>query len=203
MAGRKLADAFPESPLRMIAQAVSQITRPRNFIGLGGDSRRMQRLDLARQPDAAANADVVIERLDAEPVARRKQSLFALVPDQKGEHPDQPVQTNRAPPLVSRQNYLSVSSTAVLIIAQLGSQFEVVINLAVEDDQRRAATTGHRLAARRRKVNDAQTIVPQPRDPGRIPVKAFIVRAAMALSADHRFELFVVPVASETAANAA
>src|SRR5262245_20208679 len=160
MAGRKLADAFPESLLRMIAQTASQITRPRNLIRLGGDSRRMQRLDLARQPEVAVNADAVIERLDAEPVARRKQSLFALVPDQKGEHPDQPVQTIRAPPLVSGQNYLGVGSTAVLIIAQLGSQFEKIINFAVEDDHQRAVATGHRLAARGREVDDAQTIVP-------------------------------------------
>src|SRR5262249_6467820 len=105
----------------MIVQTVSQIARPRDFIRLGGDPCGVQRLDLTRYQQRAVRTDMVIKRFNAESVTRRKQFLFALVPDQEGEHPDESVQTSRAPSLVSGQYDFGVASALVFVIAQLGS----------------------------------------------------------------------------------
>src|SRR5581483_6198136 len=86
----------------------------------------------------------------AEPVAGEKQPAPRGIIDRKGEHAVEAERQFRAPFLITMHQNLGVGVIALEPMAarhQLGTQFSVVIDLAVEDDRNLAVLVEERLAA--------------------------------------------------------
>src|SRR5262249_25432004 len=108
-----------------------------------------ERLDLRSEVERAVFLHYVIQRLDAEPVARDHEPPATAVPDRVGEHPAQLLNAAPAELLVEMDDRLGVGRTAVTVAAPLKrrAQFAVVVNLAVESDPDRVVFVRHRLTA--------------------------------------------------------
>ena len=116
-------------------------------------SPRPSRLSEGRSPGTARSALIsdaklkvrpshaVEQRLDAEPVPRDEQALSWRVPDRKGEHALQPLDASDPVALVHVEDDLGVGLRleADALPGQLVAEGAVVVDLAVEDDPRRAA----------------------------------------------------------------
>lgn len=94
---------------------------------------------MALVSDAKKNAPPglnVVEGLLPEAVSGGKQTGPAGIPDRKGKHAVQALETVLAPFLVSGQEDLRVAATHDLTtrLCQVDGEFLVVIDLAVEDD---------------------------------------------------------------------
>jgi hypothetical protein len=103
----------------------------------------------------------VVQRFDAERVARQQQGLFAGIPQGKGIHAAQVLQHGRAFGLVQVQQYLRVGFAAedVALRFELAAQFAVVVDFAVEGDDELAVCALHRLCAALGEVDDGQAAV--------------------------------------------
>ncbi len=111
----------------------------------------------------AVGGRVVVERLDAHPVADQEQFPVARVPQGEGVHPVQPLGEAGAPLQVGAQHDLGVAfgTEGVAARAQLGAQLAVVVGLAaVREDQagRAGRGDGHGLGAAGR-VDDGEPAV--------------------------------------------
>ena len=91
----------------------------------------------------------IIERLDAETVARNKQLAPALIPDGKGEHSAQIFYTSRAMLFVQMQDSFRVAMRVIAMPLRLKSRaiIRVVINLSVVSDIKLTVFNRHRLLA--------------------------------------------------------
>src|SRR4051812_27641716 len=91
----------------------------------------------------------VVQRLDAHPIARKKQLAFGVDPYADAEHTAKPGERILAPAKESFQYDFCVAMT--LKYESFGLQFRakllVVVDLAVEDDDHVAVGTEHRLIA--------------------------------------------------------
>ena len=105
----------------------------------------------------------VVQRLDAERVARQQQGLFGCIPQGKGVHAAQVLQHGRAFGLVQVQQDFGVGFGAedVALRFELAAQFAVVVDLAVEGDDELAVGAVHRLRAALGEVDDGQAAVAQ------------------------------------------
>src|SRR5260221_11645590 len=74
-----------------------------------------QRLKFRREQHSAVLQKTIVERLLAEPVARQEQRLARGVPQRKGEHPVEPLETRLAPLLPGMDNYLGVATGAEVV----------------------------------------------------------------------------------------
>src|SRR5262245_30931129 len=85
----------------LIAQAEleREVIVERGDIRFYGRQKWQERLDLGGEIEGAAR-DGVVERLDAEAVARDEQALSRRVPDRERKHSAQPLDAILAPPLV-------------------------------------------------------------------------------------------------------
>ena len=81
---------------------------------------------------------MIVQWLYAEPVSRGKQPLPSSVPNEKCEHSYKVVQTFFIPTFVSLENDFRVRPAAVWAIPELGSQLEVIVDFAIENDPLRA-----------------------------------------------------------------
>src|SRR5207247_10401718 len=99
--------------------------------------------------------DRVVERLDAEAVARAEKTALRLIPDREGEHAAELVDTRRSPLAVRAEDDLRVRRRPKLTLADLSAELEVVVDLAVVGDPV-AAFVPHRLVARRQ-VDDLES----------------------------------------------
>ena len=108
---------------------------------------REERLDLAAVDEARAVV-LVVERLDAEEVARAHEALLRRVPDGDGEHAAQLLEHVRAPRLVAVDDGLRVAvrDERVAHRLELGAQLLEVVDLAVERDGHGAVGVLHGLA---------------------------------------------------------
>ena len=84
-----------------------QVFGERRRVGFDLRQKRHQRLRLRGKHKQIADRRIV-ERLDAEPVARAEQRLAAVVPDCEGEHPAQAIEAVGAVTLVSGENAFGV-----------------------------------------------------------------------------------------------
>ena len=140
-----------------------------------------------RVPAAAARAErrqrarveAVVERLDAELVPGAEQLARPAVPDGEGEHAAEPVHHVLADQGVGLQQHLGVAARPQhhALLPQLGSQLQVVVNLAVEDHPVALVGRPHRLMAALRQVDDGQP--PEAQRDIVIGVEALIIRPAV------------------------
>ena len=79
-----------------------------------------------------------VERLDAHAVAGQNQALARFGPQRQSEHAAQPRKTIRVPFEKRGQNRLGIGAGAKPMAAafQFAAQFRMVVNFAVEDDDR-------------------------------------------------------------------
>ena len=205
-AGRQLLDAGEHRQRRgHVAGAEVQIERLVVQLARDGGVAE-QRLDLGSEEEPIA-AEVVVDRLLAEPVAREEQALPARVPDGEGEHPAQALGERVAPLLVTVDQDFGVAAGAEDVAPgdQLLAQPEVVVDLAVEGDGDGAVLVLHRLRAGLREVDDRQPPVPQRRrtfDEVAGPVRT-PVRNGVGHLTQQRLVSWTFPVAIHEAADAA
>ena len=146
--------------------------------------RLMQAVHGAQAGDLAAEAELAValqvdERLDAEAVARREEALAPRVPQGEGPHAVEALHAVFAPLFVGVQHDLGVAARGedVAARAQLGGEFEVVVDLAVEDQPQRAVLIAHGLMPGGTEVVDGEAAKAQGH--ASVVVLAFIVGAAM------------------------
>ena len=123
----------------------------------------------------------VIQRLDAEGIAREEQFLFALVPDAEREHAAQRVHHRRAALCVQVQQDFGVRLRAegVALGLQFAPQLAIVVDFPVVGDRQASVGGGHGLRAGLGQVDDREAAVreadlpvgrhPQPRAVGAAP----------------------------------
>ena len=104
----------------------------------------------------AASRDV--KRLDAHAVARQHQPPVRFGPQRDGKHAAQARKAARVPFQKGVQNGLGIGGGSKVVsgLLQFGAQFGVVVNLAVEGDDRIAAGVRHGLIAAHQ-VSNLQT----------------------------------------------
>ena len=106
----------------------------------------------------------VIERLLADPVARKDQLTFPPIPQREREHPDGVLQRPSQPPGFDRREQgLRVGMAGPIrrlpFVLQLLAKLLMIIDFAVVDDDVAAAVRVHRLIAGRRNVDDREAVV--------------------------------------------
>ena len=150
------------------------------------ESVREKRFDLGAEEEfAGGGIEVVVERLDPEPVPRREEPSSIRVPEGEREHALEPVDA-RVPPFgVRAQDHLGVAggAEAMALRLQRPAQFPVVVDLAVVDDREVRALHLHRLAAGGREIDDAEAGVGEAQP--RLHAERFVVGASMAKRIDH------------------
>ncbi len=77
-----------------------------------------------------------VQRFDPHAIASQHQAAVGLTPQRHREHPAQPRETLRVPLQERIQNRFGVAAGAEAISAlfQFPAQFQVIVDLAVEDD---------------------------------------------------------------------
>ncbi len=118
------------------------------------------------------------EGLDPQPVTREHQTPARLVPEREREHPAQALHAIDAQVLVQVDDRLDVrpGAEAVPRASQLVAQLDVVVDLAIADDDHRSVLARDRLIACL-EVDDRQAADAEP-DSGR-DVRALSVRSAV------------------------
>src|SRR5512136_1441938 len=104
------------------------------------------RLDF-RSEQQTLRRQLVVQRLDAQAVARDEERSCVAIPDGKGEHAAQMLHTVRAVLLEKVNDGLGIAMRAVAVAArdELLAQGKMVINFAVEYDPERAVFVRNRL----------------------------------------------------------
>ena len=120
----------------------------------------------------------VVQRLDAEAIAREQQAAVGAIPDREREHALQPLDASLAFLFVEVQDRFGVAARAVAVPAplEIRPQLRVVVDLAVEDDPHRLVFVGHRLVAAGH-IDDRQAPVAEAG--GTVDVEAGGVRTAV------------------------
>jgi len=98
----------------------------------------------------------VIQRLDAETVARQEQRALAQVPDGEGEHAVEVRHAVFAPSMIGLEDHLAVAVGEEVIphLLQFFAQLAVVVEGAVEYQRQMQRLVQHRLARAFREVDD-------------------------------------------------
>jgi hypothetical protein len=179
VAGRHLVDAVEQRTVAVHDRV--QVLVDALVIPARGNSGGEQRLRLRGEVELVAVARVV-ERLDAEAVARREQQFVALVPEHEGELAAQMAQAVRAFFFVQVKDDLAVRARAQAMTAhdELALIALVVVKLAVDDDVERLVLVRDRLVAGRQ-VDDAEARVSEAdalvrRDPLLLAIRPAMVQ---------------------------
>src|SRR6185437_2083794 len=176
--GRDLPDILEERSRACRVLEGQELIDPERIDDAGRAAGREDALDLGGEPEAAA-MEAVVERLDAEAIARQQQTLQRTVPERDGEHAVQAREERQAVLFVEPRDHLAVAraAEAVPLGCQLVAQLAVVVDLPVENDLHRAGLVADGLIARdqiqHREPPHSQA------DPG-LGVYALPVRPAMA-----------------------
>ena len=176
-AGREFADVFVDRQRRWrIAEPQKKVHRHR--IHLRPRVVRRQDGPDFRAEIQLAISDPVIDQLDAHRVARDDQPPLFHVPDCHAEHAVQVIENVEAPFLVAVDDDLRVRLGAEPVAGtfEFGTQFPVVINLAVKNDPHGLFRIGHRLVAAGQ-VNDRKP--PETKAERAVKKITLVVRAAM------------------------
>ena len=178
MAGGELADAG-EHALRRDARPQREGLVEAAGIEGARDRRigREDRLHLACEQQATAVL-AQVERADAGPVAAEDQAPFGRHPQRQRPLALQALESGLAPGTPGLHDHFGVAARAEAMAErrQLGPQFDIVEDLAVEDDPRRAVDIGQRLPAAI-PVDDRQAGMGKACP--RIAIEPLLVRAAM------------------------
>src|SRR5215469_1949953 len=120
----------------------------------------------------------VVQRLNAQPIARDEQGLTPAIPNGKGEHATQALDALFSILLIKVKDGFGVAFGAVGVAGgdELLAQRGMVVDFAIEHDPERVVFITERLMASR-EIDDAQAPHANPGTAFR--VDAFIVRAAM------------------------
>ena len=91
-----------------------------------------------------------VERLDAHAVSSQNEPLGRLAPQSDGEHAAHAGKTSGVPGEEGVKNGLGIAMSMKLVAKclELGPQLQVIVNFAVEYDDRVAIARGHWLIAR-------------------------------------------------------
>ena len=118
------------------------------------------RLDLRREDQAVALAQVV-ERLDAEAVAREQEAAGRAVPEAEGKHAVEAVPTLGAVARIDAQEHLGVALRPETLAGgfELRAQRAEVVDLAVVRHPRPARGILHRLSPRGGEIDDREAPV--------------------------------------------
>jgi hypothetical protein len=124
--------------------------------------RRKQRLR-GRCEQQAIIVGRVVQRLDADAVARQHQSLPAGIPKAEREHTVQPLHAIRTPLCIGFQDNFGIAARfeAVSFLLELLPELRVVVDGAVEHERVAVGVIDHRLAGFFRQVDDRQPTVTQ------------------------------------------
>ena len=203
---RKLEDLRKSGQARRhVAQREVEIERL--FIELirhAGIAEERLHLRTKRKP---ISAEMIIERLLAQAVAREQEPPARRIPDDKGEHAAQPLGQRIAPLFVAVDQHLGVALAAeeMALGDQLGAEIEVIVDFAIEGDVNGAVLVAHRLRAEGREVDDREP--PMPERDRAVGEEAAAVGAAMSDHGGHPAQQLAVggarEVAIEEAGNAA
>ncbi len=103
----------------------------------------------------------IVERFDAEGVAREEAALLALVPECEREHAAQWLHAIRAVLFVEPEDHLRVAARVEdhALALEIGSQFGEVVDLPVENNGEPPVGGGHRLVASGAEVEHRETCV--------------------------------------------
>ena len=180
--------AHPEERRRRRREvAEGQVGVDRLEVELGRDeAAREHRLQLGGEDDDVVD-DRVVERLDAEAVARDQGSPARRVPDAERELAAQPARQLLAGLLEEVREDLGVAAGAegMALALQLGADRLVVVELAVLDAPERLVLVGEGLVARD-DIDDAEPARSE-RDPG-CGVEPAVVRAPVRHDVRHPLE---------------
>ena len=152
------------------------------------DFRQLEnRLQLRRKHEIAVDLRVV-ERLDAQTIAREKQLPPPFVPDREGKHAAQIPDGLRAEVLVQMDDRFRIAFGAEHVAAprQQPPKLPVVVDLAVEHDPDRAVLVRHGLLAVL-EIDDAQA--PHAEADALAEIDALVVRSAMRHRTAHGADL--------------
>ena len=131
--------------------------------GLGIDrgvdiTARKQRLGVGCKSQTSI-VERIVERLDAKTIPCHEAALRFTVPDHKGKHAVQVLGTALAPFTIGFQDDFTVSlrEKTVALLAQLGTQFTIVVDGAVENQDEVEFLVDHRLVRLVGEVDNGET----------------------------------------------
>jgi hypothetical protein len=133
----------------------------RNQVGLGRSR------ELRGEPGVAPRG-AKVQRLDPKRISHENDLSPAHIGDGKGEDSVQTAKEPNSPllPAVHERFRVAMGSVNVTAGLELASQFDVVVDLSIEDDPDSSVLVGHRLGAAF-EIDDAEPTVPQ-HDVGRL-----------------------------------
>jgi len=123
-----------------------------------------QRLEFGSKRKRLPNASVV-ERLLSGPIAHEVQRARLAIPEREREHPVEAIERALETPCVDRGEHdlrIRAPTETVAQPAEILTQLEEVVDLAVVVDDVTPARRGHRLAPVSRKIDDRETAVAEP-----------------------------------------
>jgi hypothetical protein len=100
----------------------------------------------------------IVQRLDAEPVARQDDAPAIAFPDRECEHPIKSLDAARSPFLVGFEDDFGVAlgEESIAFAREFAAQFAEIIDAAVEDDGKAEFRIDHRLGGCGGKIDDAE-----------------------------------------------
>src|SRR5688572_6019285 len=149
MTGRQLP-GVPVDRARLRDVAEGEIVLDRERVHLAAKTRvRHERLELRAEDELAISQERVMERLDAEPVAREEQRLAVLVPQRESEHAAEALDARGTPrfPGVHDRLGVALGMEHVPEARKLRNDGLKVVNLAVEHHNDGAILVVERLLA--------------------------------------------------------
>src|SRR5712692_4943214 len=151
MSGRQLVHVLKDRQ-RIGDVAKRKVSIECFYADLAAELRMLaQGFQLRSEDQYAARRDREIQRLLAHAIARDENLAGAGVPQGKGKHAAQMVDTARAELFVSMNNRFGVGMSLESMTPrfEFALQVAIVVNLAVEDHRDRAVAAGHRLVPAR------------------------------------------------------
>src|SRR5262249_3824328 len=124
---------------------------------------RAKRLELRGEQDAPRRGSI-IERLDAQTVARQHQASRLAVPQREGKHADRPLDCGLHTPQRAgfEQNFgIGVAAHRTPGGLQLATDIAVIVDFAVEGDDVAPIGGMHRLRAARTEIDDGKPALPK------------------------------------------
>ena len=147
--GRQLAIP-PQNALRVRHVLIGEIRVERHRVDFPRHARKLQQsLQLAAEEQSRTVVSIE-QRLLSEPIASEKQALSPRIPNGQREHPAEPLDALRPVFLIQMDDRfgVAVGAKAMAPRLEIGPQFLVVVDFAVEGDPNRLIFIGERLQAR-------------------------------------------------------
>ena len=167
VSGRQLADVAVDRERRRNVLAL-EIERERVEVECVREPRKWsQRLQLRAEGERALVPGVV-ERLDAQVIAREEDLAAAAVPQSEREHAGDALEEPRPPrlPAVDQDLAVALRGKEMPRVGELAPQRAEIVDLAVEHDGDRAVGRHERLLAARESITDSRR-KPRPAGPSK------------------------------------